>query len=113
MLETPPHLGLPSAIFRQAIEADPTYAPAYAGLAESYMPLASDAVDAILHPILMERLDWYSVVDLLPERELASRRRLLEQAVEIGASVMAFHLPFLGLGRVTRAEDGFSFSVIV
>jgi glyoxylase-like metal-dependent hydrolase (beta-lactamase superfamily II) len=72
-----------------------------------------DAVDAILHPILIERLDWYSVVDLLPERELASRRRLLELAVEIKAAVMAFHFPFPGLGRVTRAGKGFSFSAIV
>jgi glyoxylase-like metal-dependent hydrolase (beta-lactamase superfamily II) len=69
-----------------------------------------DAVDAILHPILMERLDWYSVVDLLPEKGLASRRRLLERAVEIKASIMAFHFPFPGLGRVTRAEKGFSFA---
>jgi glyoxylase-like metal-dependent hydrolase (beta-lactamase superfamily II) len=69
-----------------------------------------DAVDAILHPILMERLDWYSVVDLLPEKGLASRRRLLERAVEIKASIMAFHFPFPGLGRVTRAEKGFTFA---
>jgi glyoxylase-like metal-dependent hydrolase (beta-lactamase superfamily II) len=72
-----------------------------------------DAVDAILHPILIEQLDWYSVVDLLPERELASRRRLLERAVEIRAAVMAFHFPFPGLGRVTQAGKGFSFSAIV
>ena len=69
-----------------------------------------DAVDAILHPILIERLDWYSVVDLLPEKTLASRRRLLEQAVETRAAVMAFHFPFPGLGRVTRTEKGFSFT---
>jgi glyoxylase-like metal-dependent hydrolase (beta-lactamase superfamily II) len=69
-----------------------------------------DAVDAILHPILIERLNWYSVVDLLPEKTLASRRRLLEQAVETRAAVMAFHFPFPGLGRVTRTEKEFSFT---
>jgi glyoxylase-like metal-dependent hydrolase (beta-lactamase superfamily II) len=69
-----------------------------------------DAVDAILHPVLIERLDWYSVVDLFPEKGLASRRRLLEQVVETGAILMAFHFPFAGLGRVTRTEKGFRFT---
>jgi glyoxylase-like metal-dependent hydrolase (beta-lactamase superfamily II) len=72
-----------------------------------------DAVDAILHPILIERLDWHSVVDLHPEKALVSRRRLLERAAKIRAALMGFHFPFPGLGRVTRTEKGFSFTAMV
>ena len=69
-----------------------------------------DAVDAMLHPILIDRLDWYSVVDLLPDKALASRRRLLERAADSGATLMAFHFPFPGLGRVRRTKSGFSYT---
>lgn len=56
-----------------------------------------DAVDAVLHPILIEQLEWYSSVDLIPEKTLASRRHLLKRAVEKGATLMAFHFPSPGL----------------
>jgi len=71
-----------------------------------------DAVDAIMHPILIERLDWYSVVDLLPEKALASRRRVLEQACDAAATVMAFHFPFPGCGRVRRTQEGYRFTAM-
>jgi glyoxylase-like metal-dependent hydrolase (beta-lactamase superfamily II) len=94
--------------------ATPGHTPGHLALEiSSQREVLIDAVDAILHPILMERLDWYSVVDLLPEKGLTSRRRLLERAVEMEANVMAFHFPFPGLGRVTRAGKGFSFSAPV
>jgi glyoxylase-like metal-dependent hydrolase (beta-lactamase superfamily II) len=67
-------------------------------------------VDAVLHPIMIERLEWYSSMDLIPEEALASRRHLLDRAVERGAALMAFHFPFPGLGRVRRTETGFSYA---
>ena len=67
-----------------------------------------DAVNTILHPIMIERIEWYSVVDIDPERVIASRRRVLERAVETGAMVMGFHFPFPGLGRLIRNENGFT-----
>ena len=67
-----------------------------------------DAVNTILHPIMIERIEWYSVVDVYPEQTIASRRRLLERAAETGAMVMSFHFPFPGLGHVIRNEGGFT-----
>ncbi len=67
-----------------------------------------DAVDTFLHPMMIERIEWYSVVDIYPEKGIASRRRLLERAADTGAAVMSFHFPFPGLGRVVRKEDGFT-----
>jgi glyoxylase-like metal-dependent hydrolase (beta-lactamase superfamily II) len=71
-----------------------------------------DAVDAFLHPIFLDRLDWYSVVDLDPEKTIATRRRLRDRAAESGALVMAFHFPFPGLGRVSRNENGFVWKAV-
>lgn len=69
-----------------------------------------DAVDAVLHRILIEHLDWYSGVDLNPEKALPTRRCILDRAARTGATLMAYHFPFPGLGRVRRAETGFSFA---
>lgn len=69
-----------------------------------------DAVDAVLHPVLIDRLEWYSGVDLLREKTLASRRFLLKRAAEKEAALMAFHFPFPSLGRVRRTETGFSYA---
>jgi glyoxylase-like metal-dependent hydrolase (beta-lactamase superfamily II) len=71
-----------------------------------------DAVDTILHPITIERIDWYSAVDADPEKTIASRRSLLKRAAESGATVLSFHFPFPGLGRVIRNESGFTWKPI-
>jgi glyoxylase-like metal-dependent hydrolase (beta-lactamase superfamily II) len=58
--------------------------------------------DAMLHPIHLERPDWYAGVDLAPQQALATRRQLLERAVAHKALVHVFHFPFPGLGRVVQ-----------
>jgi glyoxylase-like metal-dependent hydrolase (beta-lactamase superfamily II) len=93
--------------------ATPGHTPGHVALAiSSQGETLIDAADAILHPILIQHLDWYSVVDLFPEKALASRRRVLKRAVEAGAILMAFHFPFPGLGQVTQKEDAFSFTAM-
>ncbi len=57
--------------------------------------------DALIHPIHLEHLEWYTVFDLAPEEALATRRQLLD-AVTMRATVHAFHFPFPGIGRVIR-----------
>jgi glyoxylase-like metal-dependent hydrolase (beta-lactamase superfamily II) len=71
-----------------------------------------DAVDTCLHPIMIERIEWYSVVDVDPEKTIASRRRLLERAAQTGTLVLSFHFPFPGLGRVIRKENGFTWKPV-
>jgi glyoxylase-like metal-dependent hydrolase (beta-lactamase superfamily II) len=61
--------------------------------------------DAALHPIHLERPDWYATVDVEPQQALASRRRLLERAAAEKALVQASHFPFPGLGHVTQKGD--------
>ncbi len=71
-----------------------------------------DAVDTFLHPIMVERIGWYSAVDVYQEKTIASRRRILERAAETGATVMSFHFPFPGLGRMSRNETGFTWNPV-
>jgi glyoxylase-like metal-dependent hydrolase (beta-lactamase superfamily II) len=68
--------------------------------------------DAALHPIHLEQLDWYSVVDLAPEQALASRRRLLDRAAADKALVHAFHFPFPCLGHVVQKGDAWQWQPI-
>lgn len=62
-------------------------------------------VDTVLHPIHMEHPEWTAAVDLLPKQTVATRRRLLAQAVEEQAQVFVFHFPAPGLGRVVANRD--------
>jgi glyoxylase-like metal-dependent hydrolase (beta-lactamase superfamily II) len=63
--------------------------------------------DVALHPIHVEQVEWYSAVDLVPERALASRRRFLEKAAAERALVHGYHFPWPGLGHVSRVGDAF------
>jgi glyoxylase-like metal-dependent hydrolase (beta-lactamase superfamily II) len=68
--------------------------------------------DAALHPIHIERTDWYAAVDLAPERALASRRQLLERASAHKSLVHAFHFDFPGLGRIVPRGEGWAWQPI-
>jgi len=68
--------------------------------------------DALLHPIHAEHPDWYSAVDLDPQRAVASRRRLLNHAEAENALVFGFHLPFPGLGNVIKREEAWTWQPI-
>jgi len=61
--------------------------------------------DALIHPLHLQHLDWYTVFDLDPQGSLATRLSLLN---EVGAEVLihAFHFPFPGIGRVIRCDTG-------
>jgi glyoxylase-like metal-dependent hydrolase (beta-lactamase superfamily II) len=61
--------------------------------------------DAVLHPIHLERSDWYSAVDFYPGQAVLSRRRLLNTASEENALMSAFHFPFPGIGRVVENNE--------
>jgi glyoxylase-like metal-dependent hydrolase (beta-lactamase superfamily II) len=71
-----------------------------------------DAVDTFLHPTMIERIEWYSAVDIYPEETIASKRRLLARAAESGALIMSFHFPFPGLGHLIRNENGFTWKPV-
>jgi glyoxylase-like metal-dependent hydrolase (beta-lactamase superfamily II) len=56
--------------------------------------------DVVLHPVHLEMPEWFSIVDVLPEKVAATRRKILGMASAAKALVMAFHFPFPGLGHI-------------
>lgn len=56
--------------------------------------------DVIIHPVHLSEPDWFSATDVNPVQVTVSRRRILEEAAQEKSLVMAFHLPFPGLGHV-------------
>jgi glyoxylase-like metal-dependent hydrolase (beta-lactamase superfamily II) len=67
--------------------------------------------DGAAHPLHLEHPEWENGFDLDPDCAKATRRALLERAVDGQMSVMAFHFPFPSVGRVAaRAEGGWSWT---
>jgi glyoxylase-like metal-dependent hydrolase (beta-lactamase superfamily II) len=62
--------------------------------------------DLVIHPIHLERPDWYIKYDLAPEQVLTTRRRLLNQAANQKTLLHAYHFPFPGLGYITQKGVG-------
>jgi glyoxylase-like metal-dependent hydrolase (beta-lactamase superfamily II) len=63
--------------------------------------------DAFVHESQFTHPDLDAVVDTLPGVTARTRRRLLEQAVREGRSVVAFHMP--RIGSVTASGKAFTF----
>ena len=59
-------------------------------------------VDSVLHPMNLEHPAWRNVFDLNEDTAATTRRQLLDRAAADNASVLAYHFPFPGLGRVTN-----------
>ncbi|MEM9952297.1 MAG: MBL fold metallo-hydrolase [Chloroflexota bacterium] len=63
--------------------------------------------DALIHPLHLEQLDWECGFDANHEHARESRVALAELAIELNASVMSYHFPFPGIGRIEREGDGY------
>jgi glyoxylase-like metal-dependent hydrolase (beta-lactamase superfamily II) len=62
--------------------------------------------DAIVHPLLIEYLDWYTGFDLNPEQALETKRRLLDWAASEHMLVSATHFPLPAMGLVRPSDEG-------
>jgi glyoxylase-like metal-dependent hydrolase (beta-lactamase superfamily II) len=61
--------------------------------------------DLIRDPKDIENPDWYSVFDFDPAQVVKTQHQLLTQAVSERMLVMAYHIPFPGLGYVTEQKS--------
>ena len=67
--------------------------------------------DAATHPVAFFRYpEWLFGFDMIPDETVATRRRLLGMAAEERVPLFASHLPFPGVGRVSRDGGGFRFT---
>ncbi len=67
--------------------------------------------DSVLHPMHLEQPAWRNVFDLNQDDAATTRRRLLDRAAADNASVLAYHFPFPGLGRVTKSGNAWRWEV--
>jgi glyoxylase-like metal-dependent hydrolase (beta-lactamase superfamily II) len=63
--------------------------------------------DAFVHELQLDHPDWTAAFDTDAADTVATRRRLLDRAVERGAIVAAFHIG--RTGRVARTGSGYRF----
>lgn len=61
--------------------------------------------DTVLHPMHLEYPAWRTVFDPNQDDAATTRRRLLDRAATDKANVLAYHLAFPGLGRVTKKSN--------
>lgn len=61
--------------------------------------------DLLIHPLHVEYPEWYSAIDIDPEQNIVSRRRILRKALVEKALLFGFHFPFPGLGRVSGDQN--------
>lgn len=65
------------------------------------------ASDAWLHPVHLRRPEWPVATAIDANKAVASRKALLEMAVDRDILVFATHMPFPGLGYVERDTTGY------
>jgi len=68
--------------------------------------------DAFLHPIHIEYPEWHAAHEVASEQIMKTRQFLLNKAATEKALMLAFHLPFPGLGRVVQKGTGWHWQPI-
>ena len=70
-------------------------------------------VDTVVHPIHLEQPEWLVATDLLPEKTVANRDRLLDFAATEAMLVFVFHFPFPGLGHIVRSGSRWGWEAVL
>lgn len=70
-------------------------------------------VDAVGDELHLTRPDWFLAPESWPGAAILTRRALMNRAVSDELMVLAFHLPFPGLGRAEAAGDGWEWIPVV
>ena len=69
--------------------------------------------DTVLHPLHLERPDWFPVYDILPEVAKASKSHIFDLAAETRSFVLGQHFPpFPNLGYISKQEPGWKWQPI-
>jgi len=62
--------------------------------------------DIAQQAVQLERTAWVSALDVLPLMSMETKKRLVERAIQERALLICVHLPFPGVGHMTRTADG-------
>ena len=92
----------PGVNFLEALGHTPGHMALLASSDKNHLIYAGDAV---IHEIHIRNPHWSPLVDVLPDKSIRTRTRLLSQAADTNAVFFGFHLPHLG--TISRTEAGF------
>lgn len=68
--------------------------------------------DLLYDPKDIDDPNWYSVYDFDPQQVVVTRNRIFEQAARDQALLMAYHLPFPGLGYISPNGQGWRWQTL-
>jgi glyoxylase-like metal-dependent hydrolase (beta-lactamase superfamily II) len=67
------------------------------------------SADTVLHPLHLERTDWFPVFDILPDLASVSKNRIFDLAATTKTLVLGQHFPpFPNLGYIVKKETGWA-----
>ncbi|MGE0564596.1 MAG: MBL fold metallo-hydrolase [Pseudolabrys sp.] len=69
--------------------------------------------DALTHPLIaFAHPEWKTLADHEPDRAVATRKRLLDRLTTDRMTIVGYHLPFPGIGRVERKDRAYRFVAV-
>jgi glyoxylase-like metal-dependent hydrolase (beta-lactamase superfamily II) len=67
-----------------------------------------NTADSVHHAIIFERPEWTLAFDVDPKQAVVTRRKILDRAASDRLRVLAYHLPFPGLGHVRPMKGAYA-----
>ena len=66
--------------------------------------------DVLTHPMIsFQYPEWKPIADHVPDKAIATRRKLLDQLAKDRSKFIGFHLPYPGVGTVERKDSAYRF----
>ncbi len=78
-------------------------------LVESQTKKAIISGDILHHPCQIARPEWLTDGDTMPQKALATRRKILEEIADTNTLLIGSHFPNPVAGHVRRSKEGFVF----
>ncbi len=66
-----------------------------------------NTADSVHHPMIFGHPEWMLAFDVDPKQAIATRRKILDRAASDRLRVLAYHLPYPGLGHVRPAKGAY------
>jgi len=69
--------------------------------------------DVLTHPLIsFAHPEWHTIADHVPDLAVATRKRLLDRLAADKSKLIGFHLPYPGVGTVTRAGAAYRYEAV-
>ena len=66
--------------------------------------------DVLTHPLIsFAHPEWHTIADHVPDLAVATRKRMLDRLASGKSKLIGFHLPYPGVGTVSRKDNAYRF----